>query len=242
MKFFRSRLKLIGKVVYDVFLVALIPLISIMYNEISKDRKLLSDINNILVGESAVYCDSCFGVPIFQKQNEEYGIDERVYDNKYVIVRAFFKDNSLIGYFVTAKSDDGKIKLLEQFNYLIDKKPLGKFTFKNISDAPYFVGSYHSNGVGHYLYNESYYFASRGNYYHFYFMYIEYGFNDLVFDNEAFESDVELKNVNLVYDKGAPQIDRSRSFPNTYGVVSADIEEIYELISDYSNFNFQGLY
>ena len=237
-----ENVKLIVKIIYDVILVALIPLISIIYNEVSKDRKLLNDINSILIGESTDYCDDCFGVPIFQKQHDEYGINERVYDNKYVIIRAYFKDSSLIGYFVTSKRDNEKISLPEQFDYLVDEKYLGKFNFTDISGMPYFVGSYHSNGVGHFLYNESYYYASGGNYYFFFFMYMDYGIYNLVFDNDAFESDIEIANADLVYDRNAIQIDRSKSFPNTYGVVSTDIDEIYELISTYYNFNFQGLY
>lgn len=242
MKHFKPRLKLIVKVVYDVFLVALIPLISIMYNEISEDKKVLRDINNILIGESVEYCDNCFGVPIFQKHHEEYDINERVYDNKYVIIRAYFKNSSLIGYFVTSKKDNDKISLPEQFDYLVDEKHLGKFSFKDISDMPYSVESYHSNGVGHFFYSESYYYASGGNYYFFFFMYVDYGMYNLFFDNDAFESDIELENADKFYYDFDPQIDRSKSFPNTYGVVSTDIDEIYELISIYSNFDFGGLY
>lgn len=242
MKLFRSRLKLIAKVAYDMFLVALIPLTSIMYSEISADRKLLSDINNVLIGESVDYCDDCFGIPIFQEQNDENGIDERVYNNKYVIIRAYFKNNSLIGYFVTAKKNDGKIKLPEQFCHLVDGKPLGEFTFKDISYAPYYVQIINTNGVAHSLYSESNYFATSGNYYFFYFMDLEYGFyHNMVYDNDAFESDIELKDAQVEYFPGDSLIDRSKSFPNTYGIVKADIDEIYELISSYYNYNFQGL-
>lgn len=227
-----------------MFLVALIPLISIMYNEISKDKKLLRDINNILIGESADYCDDCFGVPIFQEQNKESGIDERVYDNKYVIIRAYFKNSSLIGYFVTAKKDDGKIKLPEQFCHLVDGKSLGGFTFREIPDTPYYVELINTNGVVHSFYNESYYFATSGNYYYFYFMDLEYGFynNNMVYNNDAFESDAELKDAQVEYFPGDPLIDRSKSFPNTYGIVKTDLDEIYELISTYYNYNFEGLY
>lgn len=235
-------LKLIVKVIYDVFLVALIPLITIMYNEITKDRKLLSDINNILIGESADYCDGCFGVPIFQEQNDVNGIDERVYNNKYAIIRLYFKNNSLIGYFVTAKKDDGKVGLPKQFSHLIDGKPLGEFTFKDIDYTPDFVHIYNSCGVAHFFYNESYYFGSGGNYYYFNFMDLEYGFyNNMVYDNDAFESDIELKDVQKEYSPGDPLIDRSKSFPNTYGIVKTNLDEIYELISTYSNYDFLGL-
>lgn len=236
-----EKLKLIVKVIYDVFLVALIPLITIMYNEISKDKKMLNDINNILIGESADYCDDCFGVPVFQEQNEN-GIDERVYNNKYVIIRAYFKNSSLIGYFVTAKKDNGKVRLPEQFSHLVDERPLGEFTFKDIDNTPVSVQLYNSNGVAHSFYSENYYFATSGNYYYFYFMDLDYGFYyNMVYDSDAFESDIELEDVYLDYYPGDPLIDRSKSFPNTYGMAKSDLNEIYELISTYHNYNFQGL-
>ena len=225
-----------------MIIVALIPTITIMYNTISQDRKLLRDINNILIGESVTYCDDCFGVPIFQKQNQDYGIDERVYNNKYVIIRAYFKNDSLIGYFVTAKTDDRKIRIPKQFDGLIDKKPLGRFTFKDIYSTPYYVEKYNSNGVAHTFYNESYYFGTSGNYYYFYFMDLEYGFyENMVYDNDAFESDIEIKDAQVEYYPGDSLIDRSKSYPNTYGIVGSNFEEIYKLVSTYYNFNFLGI-
>lgn len=83
----------------------------------------------------------------------------------------YFKNDKLIGYFVTAKEDNGQIKLQEQFEYFCQNKPLGRFSYKDIEYTPGFVESYTSMGQGHIYYCEGYYFGSPGNYYDFYFLY-----------------------------------------------------------------------
>lgn len=224
-----------------LFFVVLIPLTTIIYNNASKDSLLVEDINNILIGESAEYIKECFGEPIFKSYNEEFGVEEKVYNNKYSILRMFFKNDKLIGYFVTAKEDGGQIKLQEQFEYFCQNKPLGGFSYRDIECTPDSIESYTSQGQGHLYYCERYYYGSPGSYYNFCFLYLDYGFAKNNYSLTGFEEDDELDETEISEDTwyGGLALDRSKSYPNTYGIVD-DCNGIEEMISSYNEFDLQA--
>lgn len=136
-------IKKIGKLMLSffskLFFVILIPLTTIIYNNISQDNTLTENINSILIGESAEYVQECFGEPIFKSYNKKYEIEEKVYNNKFSILRMYFKSDKLIGYFVTAKEDSGNIRIQKQFEHFCQNKPLGSFTYRDVENMPDFV-------------------------------------------------------------------------------------------------------
>lgn len=225
-----------------LFFVVLIPLTTFIYNYISKDMRLLNDINNILIGENQQSVKECFGDPIIKSFNEEYKIEENVINNKYAIIRTYYKNEKLIGFFVTAKEDNEKIRVQEQFEFLCQNKPLGKFSFTDIEIAPKSVEAYISQGISHQFYCEEYYFGSVGHYYNFYFMYLDYGFNKLTSSSkDCYKNDTELKETKIskFTKESGVYIDRKTSYPNTYGITD-DTEGIYDMISSYTEYDLEA--
>ncbi len=242
----QSILKTTGKYILNfiskLFFVVLIPLTTIVYNNVSKDMRLLNDINNILIGENQQYVKECFGDPIFKSFNKKYKIEENVINNKYAIIRTYYKNEKLVGFFITAKQDNQKIRIQEQFEDLCQNKPLGEFSFTDIEIAPKSINAYISQGISHQFYCEEYYFGSDGHYYNFYFMYLDYGFNKLTgSSNNCYKNDKELKETKISEDtkRSGVNIDRKTSYPNTYGIVD-DTDGIYDMISSYIEYDLEA--
>lgn len=240
-------IKTIGKSIINfiskLFYVILIPVTTIVYSNVSKDMQLLKDINNILLGENQQYINECFGNPIFKSFNEKYKIEENVINNKYAIIRTYYKNEKLIGFFVTAKNDNSKIRIQEEFEYLCKNRPLGQFSFTDIDLAPKSIEAYISQGISHQFYCEEYYFGSVGHYYNFYFMYLDYGFNKLTGSSkDCFEKDSELKETKISNEtkESGIHINRKTSYPNTYGIVD-DTDGIYDMISSYIEYDLESL-
>jgi len=229
------------KMTYDVFLVVLILIISIAYTHIHAQNVLIEELNDLKIGQSIDYMETHLGIPIFEYYHSHENITEQVYNNKYSVVRAYFDNEKLVGFFVTAKEKGRKISMPEQFEIFCNGNTLGKFTFKEIHNKPQSLVSYITNGTGHVYYCEDYYFASRGNYYQFYFGYVDYGFYDMESSMTEFEQDEEIVDILPEKTGGMILIDRSESYPNTYGIVEAQYNTVIELFSNYNTFNLQAL-
>lgn len=235
--------KYILKFMYEVFLVALIPIITILYNRFSSDMELKKNINNISIGQNLEYCNQSIGIPCFQYYHNEDDIEEKVYDNKYSVIRVFFKEESIVGFFVTAKEKGSNIRMPRQFERFLGNKPLGEISFFDIEQIPEDVSSYTQNGTGHVFYCEKYYYASSGNYYSFYFGFLDYGFVDCKYSRKDFYNDEEIKQIYKLDDLSfAFLLNRKKSMPNTYGIVCGGYENISEYFSDYRNFDFRSLF
>ena len=226
------------KVIYDILLVVLIPGITIVYNYLSHEITIINNMNSITIGSSVEYMDNALGIPICKCIHDDF--EERVYNNTYGVVRAFYEDGRLIGYCVTAKKVNSKLELPRRYKQFSEGKNLGKFTFSEIKGTPGNVDSYITNGSGDLAYCEEYYFGSSGDYNIFEFIYIDYGFEKLSFTTrDEYVKDEKIeKAVIPEYEGGYVWIDRKESYPNSYAIMTEDVKEY---ILSYIDFQFGNL-
>lgn len=234
-------LKCILKGFWELFLVALIPIITIIYNKYDNNKKMINNIVCLTIGQSYDYVNGCFGPPFFEKEHSEYGISEEVYKTERAIIRAFFKDKKMIAYFVTLDKEDKTMAMPERIARFCDGNKMGELTFNDVDGGPLKICSYVSNGVGHMFYCEKYYFGSPGYYFDFYFMYLDYGFDKMNYDEQAFLEDKELTGTDKEEACEELSLDRSSSKPNTYGIIAEEQEVIELLIMKYSDFDFWSM-
>lgn len=234
-KFDKKKLfNLISQYFFGILIAATLPLFSLLYSSIHTDIQLVNHINNIRIGSNKEYMDQIFGAPIFE--HTENQLVEDIYDAKYVYIRAYYDNNELIGYFVTQykKGSNVEICLSKSYSHFVDDKPIGKFTFTDVSWPFSDVRFIDPNGVPITTYIESCFTNSSGHYNCVEFAYFYYGLYDNVQDYEHYDG---------VYDDDAsehynPNIQptfafaRSSTYPNSYGIIKGS-DDYYDRVMDF---------
>lgn len=208
----------------------------------SVDKSIMEIIKEIALGENKEYLDECLGVAYYQRGNGQ-GITENIYLLSDIILRAYFKENQLVAYFVTL-TGDVKIEFPKQYQSLVNYKEFGDFSYYEIYGMPSFIDSYATNGSGHVYYGEGYYFAAFGDYNSFYFLQLDYGVKNIKYvSGESFILDDEIDEENLRNFDSNIACARKESYPNTYGISLFEYaDEVYEMIFSYNNYDFSKLY
>lgn len=240
LKFYRFK-KYIPEIIIGIIVSIFVPILSIVIENIHNEINLYKSLNNISIGTNVKYMEECFGTPKFHYLDEKSGIVENIYFTEREIVRAYFVNDKLEGYFVTKVKNNMffNVKLPDAYKSLVEEKEVGKFTFYDINYEPRYIKAYATQGYSHYLYCEEYYFASSGRYREFFFGYFDYGYDEkIVYDDNYVDDEV----YDTRYDKYSSQylVNRKESYPNTYGICSGEYyENIFELVSNYYEFDWE---
>lgn len=233
----------IPELIIGIVVSVTLPLFSLVVDTIKADIELYKNIENISFGTGEEYMTKCFGIPKLQNLSEDKEILENVYYTDNEIIRAYFVNGKLEGYFITVTRNDGwhKVRLPPTYRNIVNNVSLGAFTYYDISGKPMDITAYATQGYSHYLYCEEYYFGSSGRYNQFYFGYFDYGY-DAGTEYERDYVDVEI-GEKYFEAQNMYGVNRKRSYPNTYGICSTSYyKEIYELVVDYYEFDWDLVY
>lgn len=177
---------------------------------------------------------------------------ECVYIFDVASVKIYFdtSENSCRAFFVTLMENTFGVDILipEAYSTFVSNMSLGEFTFSDIWDGewPLNIYGYASNGVGRVFYGEQYYFAGGGNYQDFYFAVLDYGMLNSISEFDRFISEVQCDIVpGLDSDNGRSVLSsssllveqRSRLYPNTYGISVLNRDLTFSLFSSYTGFD-----
>lgn len=220
------------QILIGIGIAAFIPLFTILFNFIASNEKLYDDINHISLGANYKYLQQCFGVPKFKTQYDD--MEEYVYFTKKEVIRCFFINNKLEGYFVTKLSNNffHKIKVPDMYATVISKMDITEKSFSEIRGVPLRIFASAPNGYSREVYLEEYYFGAPGRYHRFYFGCFDYGMetvSDVNFDEKDPEVDYDKYSIT---DKMF-FLNRKNSFPNTYGICDISYaDEIFDKVVD----------
>lgn len=233
----------IPELIIGIVVSAALPLFSLVVGTVNSDIELYKNMENISIGTSEQYMEQCFGVPKLQNLSEDKEILENVYYTDKEIIRAYFVNGKLEGYFITLveKNPLHKVGLPNAYKELVGGKTLGEFTYYEIKGGPDNITAYVTQGYSRCLYFEDYYFASSGRYNQFYFGFFDYGYEvENLYESDYTDDEVE---PNLYDFEGIYALNRKKSRPNTYGICSSNYYiEIYDLVSNYSEFDWDLTY
>lgn len=231
-------------------------------------KEILVSIQKLSTGSSKDWIDNKLGPPFASNvveitqnskayphtdENDIVGeVLECVYLFDIVSVKIYFStpDNSCIAFFVTLMVDTLNFDLVmpEAYSVFVSNKPLGEFTFADIDGEPMAIYGYVSNGVGRVFYGEEYYFMGGGNYQYFYFATLDYGMLDSLSQFDQFLSEIQFdispNNVNGTNALSSSDLlsqQRSKLYPNTYGISRLNEELTLSLFSSYSAFDSAAL-
>lgn len=222
-------------------------LISTKFEEQRQEQKILDSIHNICIGSSKDWIDNYLGPSAFSTQVDDYL--QCVYLTDLASVRVFYNvpGNKCCAFFVTRMNQNTKCKLYmpSSYSYATGGKPLGDYSYYEISGSPTCVFGYCSQGVARALYGELYYYMGGGNYYDFYFLSFDYGEYQSV--NSLWKS-IELVGNKVIDDEVGPQsyskdlgtqliADRQTVCPNTFGISDIPSDVMIELIASYREFD-----
>lgn len=226
--------KYFPNIITGIIVAIFVPLISFFLESIDEEKSLYYDLHNIGLGMSEQYMEECFGVPKYIYYDNENDIVENIYYTENEVIRAFFVDLKLEGYFITMlnKNPFG-LKLPKIYRKYTNDKKIGDISYYEIIEKP--IRIYGNQGVGysHYAYLEENYFAGNGRYNRFYFGFFDYGYGTKNVDKtdkvkEEYDG-VKMEGYEVYY------VDRKKSYPNTYGICSPRyFDKIYNLVLDFS--------
>lgn len=231
----------IGQVCIAIILAAAVALTSSAWNDLKKSRNYYDRINELCIGLNQEYVDSFLGFPTFLTYYDEYEVTESVYTSKYSVVRCYYAQERLVGFFVTGRDGCGrKLGISQQISSFTKGKSLGEYTFSDIQFPPQKACGYFTNGIGYAAYFEEAYFNSFGLYHMYYYGIMDYGFKR--FEPISYENYMEDETVAKMseVDVSMPYYyDRSKSYPNTYGVCENDYQTIIPgLAMEYTRYDF----
>ena len=221
-----------------------------VYIHTYQKKELIKSIQNLYIGSHKGWIDSKLGFPTFTNQAEDFL--ECVYVTDIATVRVYYDYtvNACQAFFVTALSKKlfDAIELPPQYSWIVSKKRLGKFSFYEIEYVPFSYFGFVSQGVGRALYGELYDYSSRGNYYEFYFLILDYGimksFEDFernLIDSIRYDDSKDDKeHIGYAYDEYFQRItSRDIFYPNTYGISGINIDKkiIIDAITSYQSFD-----
>lgn len=213
----------VGQIIIAIILAAAVACASSIADGIKEEFKERDLYNEISIENSKVYLEDVLGHPRFVYFYPDSGITDARYFTKHAMVRVFYYDESVIGYFIT--SLDRNYKRIGRTEYVgTEGKPLGSYTYQDVDGYPYKIKAYQSSSALE-AYLEQYEFSDDNGNSH-YCMYLnKYGFdkNELTSAEEYF-NDEEVKNIDADEMDGFDDIfiDRSKSYPNTYGVCAME--------------------
>ena len=215
----------IGKVLSAIILAAAVACATSMADGIKAEYAERDFYNDLILGYSKAYVEDILGHPriIIKHLDEDYMEDiiECQYIAKHSIMRIFYVDDLIIGFFITSNNRNYK-KIGTSKLEFTEGKPLGSFTFKMLNCTPSKILSYQLEDE--YTYLEKYDSDSNTCY---------YIYNDsLGFTDDAFTTEEELRNdsdlqhldsedILLDYENIDSSValfpDRNKLHPNTYG-------------------------
>ncbi len=154
--------------------------------------------------------NDCFGIPRFYFYNDKNTISEEVYVTEKEVIRAYFVQDKLEGYFITKVKNNTwhQIGLPDIYRNLTNSKCIGKFSFYDVKESPKQIVSYVTNG-----------------------------FNKLFYDSEYRDTEMEKAEYDNFSKKYF--VDRKKSYPNTYGICTPQYsDEIFEMASNYYEYDW----
>ncbi len=221
----------VGQILIALILAAAVACASSIADEIKEAFEERDFYTEISLRSSRAHLEDVLGHPRFENYYSYYKITDASYFTKHAMVRVFYYDGNIIGYFIT--SMDKNYKGIGQSAYIgSEERPLGSYTYQKIDGSPCKIRVY-QNSSALKVYLEKYHYDDNNidghNNYYIYFD--KYGFdkNELTSEDE-YLNDEEVKNMGAECMEGFVDtfIDRSRSYPNTYGVCADEYSEEVE--------------
>lgn len=226
----------LGQILSAIILAAAVACASSIADGIKDERVEAEFYSNISVGNAQEYVEDTLGHPVYKKVWDEYGFIECNYITKHALIRVFYDNNIVKGFFITSK--DKSYKKILTTDKTLEVKPLGTFTYKAIAGSPDEVRSYQDYLEEFTYYMETYYEPGIEGYSSLYGYSNYYGFDSNVYTSEGdFRNDEELQGlddsfINLVNEEVRNEqllfIDRNKSYPNTYGKCAMEDARIFE--------------
>lgn len=226
------------------------------WNEVKlQNEHLVYALENMYTSSSKDWIEDQFGSATFQYQDEKYL--QRVYVTDLAIVNTFFEKDSdvCIAYFITLRDSDdaGKISVSPAYSHLFGGKKLGSFTYNELSSytattvPPEEVSGFFTNGSGRIFYGEYYWLSNHSHRKAVFQGYLDYGCFFITptqdMDNKSHLTDPEdLELYSTIDENTWVNLNRKNTYPNTYGIITQNASEIFELIQSYDNFDSTQLW
>lgn len=222
-------------------------IISTYFEEQREHKALLSGLQNIYIGSNKDWIDAQLGPATFSSQEGDYL--QCVYLMDVASVRVFYDmvGSNCCAFFVTQmkKESCSPLKMADVYSFITDEKPLGEFNYYELAGQPQKVFGFRSQGNARALYGESYYYASSGNYYDFYFLSLDYG------EYESFQqmwNSIDIVEPTAIIDEEVTMANRADGYiqlirdrksvhPNTYGISIIPSDTTIDFISSYQSFD-----
>lgn len=183
-------------------------------------------IEKIDIGVNNNYIDNLLGYPLYSKIDSENNVTENLYSVEGAVLRCYYLNDKIIGYFITKTNNDFNNKITA--HYFDDDIVLGKSTFEDYSEQVNNLVSYCTLGNSHQFAMEHYYGAMHSNYCELYYGILDYGVNE---------------NDNFISMGKDCLNDRCIAVPNTVGIsLTKYTDLIIEYISNYNELNLRWLY
>lgn len=226
-------------------------------------KEILASIQKISIGTSKEWIDNKLGSPYAStvvkvtnngrvqfdtdgESSEENELLECVYMFDIVSVIAYYDitENSCKAFFVTLMKDVSGIDIImpEAYSFITSNKPLGEFAFTDIYGDPINAYGYASNGSARSFYGEQSYYMGGGNYQEFYFAILDYGmlnsrgdFYDFMYESQFDILPMNNKDNYRPSDLLIQQ--RSKLYPNTYGISALNYNLTFDLFGSYLGFD-----
>ena len=229
--------------------------------EVTAKAKLLDNLSWLSIGCNKEWMNDAFGNPVFK--NSDNLTEEYVYITSIALIRAFFSpnDDSCKMFFVTRTTDEYlpfTPNLTSIFKCNTGKNQmLGTITFDQIKDGELYlfdVIGYFQNGSGRSFYGEGYspFYIYRNV---VYFASVDYGvpsslnlMGDIYMGPLKEEEKVYYKEFLASWIKDLDVLtqtpilhERSKFYPNTYGMSALSGDYTMEKLADYDTFNSADL-
>lgn len=226
----------------------LITRISDIINQKREKDKIVNVVQSVYIGNNKEWVDANLGPAKYSREVD--GLYQCVYINDYVAVNIFFDETakSCKAYFVTLLRDDSivSIRLPEIYDWIVQGKPLGQFSYYDIDYKPLSVYGRVTLGSHRAFYEEEYMLKAPELSMRYVFASLDYGiqlYPEELFENLLQHTDIpvddEVDIDRIKNDKNDPDFDvisdRHVTCPNTFGIAEYDFD--IKLIGDYSAFD-----
>ncbi len=216
----------LGQILSAIVLAAAVAGATSIADGIKAERIEQKFYNDIEIGLSQQYIEDILGHPRNVYLEIASGLNKCCYTLKHSMVTIFYSNERVVGYFITLRDENyKKIGTLEHL--YTEGTPLGSYTFESLLGVPDEVKS--AQFIMDYTYLEKYYPGEDGDFYIFYYLYLDNdGFEqknqftsgeEFIYDDEIFYKDNDDINIiiDVPDDHEVLYIDRKKARPNTYG-------------------------
>lgn len=221
----------VGQILIAIILAAAVAYATSIADGMKSEYKERDFYNAISLSNSRAYIESELGPPRYVVKHLDTNYVDAKYFTKHGVIRIFYKDDedTVIAYFITSYDKSYNHIGLTDY-YCTGGKPVGSYTYQMIEGVPKKVKAYQGNN-GLEVYLEQYVYDNTNGECHYYMYLDKYGFdkNEFISEDEYW-SDEELVNNDMDCVEGFQDIfpDRSKSYPNTYGVCHDERSDVIE--------------